>query len=365
MISLPWRRCGALAALLGAGVPAQTIPTTPVQNATTEGLTLSLAVANPTYQRTQVIYESNVVYRPLALWSALLLRPDGSAWPYPAFQRNLTLRLSGRGVPSPEQASQSSFAANYGTDLTTVLDNKPVSFPAHASGGSGPAPFLVTIPLEQPFSMLGTAHMLVEIETPAIGGGPSQWLWPLDAEQWLGRPWTVIADPFGSGCGPAQGWSVAYDPVPPTLTTTLRWTRPIGAPPTHPAVAWLGLSNSQWGPLPLPLPLTLLGAPGCALLTEPTLTWLGQTGGGSGESFTLRLPVPRNYGLFGRSVYSQTMVFDQQAGNPAGVRLSPGARFFFSSPPDPYHAITLTRRGSPGDQPSFVEPDRAPVLGVQ
>ena len=349
----------ACAAALTTGAAAQTIPVTPVSNVNTEGKTISLATANNDFHLTQTIYESTLVYRPQQQWNTLLLRPDnsGSFGNFVAFQRRLTIRLSGVGVPSPELASQTSFSANHGSDLTTVLADKVVSFPAHTPAPGGPAAFSVRIPLDVPFSTNGIVHLLSEIETKAQAGGPTQWRWYPDAEGWLGQDWTILTSTFGTGCGPtAQSYSASA--TGNTLRTLLRFARTPGYALTHPALAWIGTSKTQWGPLSLPLPV--FGVPGCAINAEPLAVFFGQTGGGSGEGFSLSVPVPRNYGLLGKTVFSQTMVFDE-----GGLRASEGAEFFFSSPPSPYRALTLRRMGSPGDAVQFVQPDRAIVLGVQ
>ncbi len=331
---------------------------TPVSAQLAEGRSASLAVANNALQRTQTIYESREVYRPLQSWSALLLRPDngGTFGSFGAFQRRLTVRLSARGVPSPELASQTSFAANYGADLTTVLDDKPVSFPAHVPNGAGPASFSVRIPLDRPFSMVAGAHLLLEIETAPEAGGPTQWRWYPDAAQWSGVGWTIQVAEFGSGCGPTPQsyWASAGST---SLRTTLRFP---ASSTSHPAVAWLGASRTQWGPLPLPLPL--IGLPGCAILTEPAAVIAGRTlwGTGGSASFSLRVPVPRSPALLGRRVHSQTMVADG-----VGLRLSPAAEFSFSSPPSPYRGLTLRRTGSLADAPQVVLGDRALVVGMQ
>lgn len=362
------KTCSVLApvALSLTAVCAQSIPTTPVDNFAREGIASSLAVANNTHQLAQCIYESGQVYRPLQQWSTLHLRPDAGAFQrdFPAMTRHLTIRMSGRGVPSPELASKTSFLQNRGSDFATVLNDRAIAFPARTQDGAQPAPFTVPIPLDQPFPMSHQVlHLLVEIETRPEASGSTQFPWFPDAAWWDARPWTVATSTFGTSCGGSYG--VMFSGQTSTLSMSFGFARAPGSNGRLPALAWLGGSDASWGPLPLPFPLDLIGAPGCAIHTEPLVSFAGVTGGGSSERFTLNVAVPRDYRLLGTTLFSQTMVADPLAGNAAGLRASGGGRIFFSSPPDPYRALTLVRRGSSGDVPDEVTPNQAIVLGVQ
>lgn len=355
-------------ALLAPGLVAQSFATTPVLNVNQEGNSASPLFVYTSPTRIQTIYEAGLVYRPLPQWSTLALRPDdgfAQSRSFDAFTRTLTIHLGSQGVPSPELASRSSFSANHGSDYTEVLTSKPVSFPAFQPNGAGPAPFTVTIPLDRPFSLgANYGHLLVEIDGMASGQPVSPY-WMADAEYWNDHGWTVIADTFGSGCGGPHSYSATFDSNLSRLRTEFRFPRPMGSIASHFAVAWLGTNTQSWGGLPLPAPLALLGAPGCAIYTEPAVSFFGTTSGGSSESFTLELQVPRNYTLLGKRLYSQSMVFDPNANNVAGVRVSEAGRFLFSTPPSPLQALTLFSVGTIDDTPQSGLPDQALVLGVQ
>ncbi len=350
-------------ALLATGLTAQTIPTVPVQNVSQEGFSTSFIVARPGYQLTQTIYESRLVYHSVQRYSTVLLRPDGGApvLPVPAMSRHLTLRMSTDGVPSPELASRTSFAANRGRDYTTVLNDRLVSFPAEANRPQ-PAPYDVTIPLDQSFPLTTYGHLLVEAETRAEASTPTQWF--PDAEFYPAADWTIFTTIHGSGCPAGTvGFGGSYLSPLDEIQTVMSMARSPNGPPTHPAVAIVGTSLSNAGPIPLPAALDALGAPGCSLYTNPLQTFVGMTGGASAERFYFSHPVPRNFGLLGLQLHSQSFVFDASA-NALGLRASPVATFYFSSPPDPYRSLTLSSTRA-GDQPMSVQPNIALVFGVR
>mgnify|MGYP007095800499 CR=1 FL=1 len=133
--------------------------------------------------------------------------------------------------------------------------------------------------------------------------------------------------------------------------------------PIHPAVAFVGTSTTRWGSIPLPLHLDLFGAPGCTILTDSLQSYVGMSRAGRAERFTLRLPVPRNFGLLGQSLHTQLFLLDPTV-NAFGIRTSAAATFTFSSPPDPRRTLTLSTQTS-GDHPALVAPNLALILGVR
>jgi hypothetical protein len=88
------------------------------------------------------------------------------------------------------------------------------------------------------------------------------------------------------------------------------------------AVAFMltGFTRDFWAGGPLPLDLTIVGMPGCSLLTssEETVT-LPNIGGRASQTLT----IPNDSALYGASLYFQGAVFDRPA-NAQGVILSPG-----------------------------------------
>ena len=84
----------------------------------------------------------------------------------------------------------------------------------------------------------------------------------------------------------------------------------------------LGRSNAQWGSLMLPLDLAPLGAPGCRVFASQEFVQPLVIRSGAA---TVRVPVPGNPWLLGRSLYVQALAAKPQA-NALGVVTSNGGR---------------------------------------
>ena len=350
----------SLATLAAGPALAQGVATVPYQNSGTEGIGISFVLARPGYQLTQTIYESRYVYRAAQSYSSILLRPDSSGIvpTMNAMSRHLAVRMSGVGVPSPELASTTSFAANRGSDFATVLNNRVLAFPAVAQRPT-PATFAVSIPLDQPFLTTDIAHLLVEFETSNEATTPAPW-YP-DGEFFQAADWTILTSIHGASCPAGTiGFNAGY--LNGDLFAEIA-SAPDPNVPTHPGVAFLGTSLNQWGSLPLPIHLDVFGAPSCSIYTDGLQSYVGMSRGGRVERFTLRVPVPRAFGLLGHSLYSQVFLLDPTA-NAFGIRASGYATYEFSSPPDARRTLTLSSQ-TVGDRPTLVEPNTALILGVQ
>lgn len=136
------------------------------------------------------------------------------------------------------------------------------------------------------------------------------WRALIDAKQWTtdghGNPLADVAAPYyghlmeeqtwTSGAGPVVAFGTACGTlaagaqgVPTSGADDFKITL-AGAPPSSPLLMWFGLSDSMVGALPLPLDLTLLGAPGCWLLTSlDDLHVLASSPAGTAE---IVLPIP-------------------------------------------------------------------------
>jgi hypothetical protein len=133
-----------------------------------------------------------------------------------------------------------------------------------------------------------------------------------------------VTTSFGFGC-PGLG---NITPIASTVgglpfAGNTNWAHAITkAAPARNAILVIGTSNKQWGQLQLPLDLTLIGAPGCQLLTDPWIQlWGVTTGGGAGGGSTvIPTPLPPVTFYVGLSAYSQFLVLDP--GAPNGVLAS-------------------------------------------
>jgi hypothetical protein len=88
-------------------------------------------------------------------------------------------------------------------------------------------------------------------------------------------------------------------------------------------LALIGLSNTNFGAIPLPFDLAGIGAtPNCFLRTDIVITLVGvATGTGPGEGqLTIGLPIPPD--LSGARIFRQWVALQVNATNPAGVVVS-------------------------------------------
>jgi hypothetical protein len=241
--------------------------------------------------------------------------------------------MSSLGVPAPEHASRTSFSANHGQDVTVVLNQKAVSFPAVTPRAKGPHPFLVSIVLDRPFALSAPQNLLVELDfTPTDQKDPNPWF--LDAERYDSTMWGIRATPFGKGCPSTGEFRVFHFTTGSQESLTLNWAS--DASPKLSGVIALGLSNKRVGPFPLPLDLTLIGAPGCLLyhdlwayLNSRLLVYQ------NGSQLVASLPVPRDFRLTGLELFVQGFIADPKV-NRLGLRVSGGVRLDFDTPPSPF-----------------------------
>jgi hypothetical protein len=135
----------------------------------------------------------------------------------------------------------------------------------------------------------------------------------LQFANYLGERWT-----FGPGCRS----SVLTEPqlnsaVRPVIGTAVpTWVTRV--PPPGVVLLMLGLSDANYGGLPLPLELGGIGAPGCWLMVSPDVTMAGTTLG-SGIPFVLQLPTTP--GSLGTTIFQQAALLNPPA-NAFGVVLT-------------------------------------------
>lgn len=128
---------------------------------------------------------------------------------------------------------------------------------------------------------------------------------------------------FGAGCAGSIGVPVINAaPGSRPITGQAFTVELTNLPNSLAAVAFMlvGFTKDFWAGGPLPLDLTIVGMPGCSLLTssEETVT-LPNIGGRASQTLT----IPNESALYGASLYFQGAVFDRPA-NSQGVILSPG-----------------------------------------
>ena len=112
---------------------------------------------------------------------------------------------------------------------------------------------------------------------------------------------------FGASCastGPLPTLAAQSGSLPRTGSTLVTEITNLstGARP----FLFMGLSNTFWNGIPLPLELSLLGLPGCHLLTSDDLVIPLLNASGTA---TLSLPIPLNPRFHGAEFYHQAIVF--------------------------------------------------------
>jgi hypothetical protein len=125
---------------------------------------------------------------------------------------------------------------------------------------------------------------------------------------------------FGDGCGnptiPNQ--SITSEPA----TGGSLDGRILGAAARAPAITFAGISDSAWGGISLPFDLSLLGAPGCAVLASFDLPLAAVLTDSTGEA-TFTAPIPKDRSLVAATLFLQTVVLDGRS-NALGISTSAG-----------------------------------------
>lgn len=128
---------------------------------------------------------------------------------------------------------------------------------------------------------------------------------------------------FGQGCAGTKGTPALGHIELPRLQRPLEVALQ-NARPNAAAVFTFGLSNSQWGSFKLPFDLALIGAPGCKILASPDVLMPVATDA-SGKA-SVRMQIPNNPWLLGKTVFDQAFVHDRGA-NRADIVATNGGRF--------------------------------------
>lgn len=135
--------------------------------------------------------------------------------------------------------------------------------------------------------------------------------------------WRGGTSPFGAPCnGLASPLPAVSGIGDPTLGNTNFAIQLDGGAPGGLTLLWFGTSRSQWAGQPvLPLDLGLLGAPGCALWTDPAQLTVGV--GSATGSWSQPLPIPNQASLRFVTVFAQGAVAAPGA-NALGLAVSAG-----------------------------------------
>jgi hypothetical protein len=216
-------------------------------------------------------------------------------------------------------AIRDDYAANIGVDAATVFQRRLHNLPPHSAPGR-PNPFHLQIPLDQSFRYLATPGTALLVDVLVHGQPPGNVT--LDATFLCDSPQTNFGP---AGCGPSGGRPLAAT----SLTNPLLWGRTfaLGARDARAQAATAMLlgsrENGSYAGLPLPIDLTPLGAPGCALATDPFAVFSKLADATGGADYTFVVPsIPY---LVGTTIRFQAAALDPTA-NALGVVTSQGGR---------------------------------------
>jgi hypothetical protein len=221
-----------------------------------------------------------------------------------------------RSGATPLTASYNNVSGNALGEYVQVTAGVPVTFT--------PLPGISEVSLDPGFYSLANGDYALTAGSALIDtGDPALPLdlddSPADVGAFSYNPAYIPASTeFGDGCGPTPGWY--WEPIVGQSYYELHLS---GGPPSMPALLLLGISSSLWSGLPLPFDLGPAGAPGCALLTGPIVTF-GTTVSPAGEA-ELHLAIPPSAELVGAAFFVQWAAPDPGA-NPLGVVFSGGVK---------------------------------------
>ena len=137
---------------------------------------------------------------------------------------------------------------------------------------------------------------------------------------------TPITEVFGQGCQGSGGFTpVLNSRNLPQLSSTNFAIELHDALAPGTAFFGLGVSNANWGALPLPFPL----GGGCSILASLDLIFampVAGNGPGMGTS-SIPLPIPNDPSLSRAQLFTQWLVRDQTVANPFQVATTAGLRF--------------------------------------
>jgi len=263
---------------------------------------------------------------------------------------NLTLKLS--TSPNTSATASSTFAANHGTDLKTVISKQTVKWPAQTASGQV-APFAFTLGfMNNPFIYRGVGTLCWEVRVHSN----TQVSYVMhDAVSTSSAP--TLAGPYGAGCT-ATGAS-----APAALTATFTPgaaayaydCRATNLPASKPGIWFMGTSCSFWGGLLLPFDLGPLGAKGCSLHCSIALVFPGTVG--SSGALALKTSIPYSSLLAGLPVYSQCAAVDPGPAPLPLVFTNGHVNAFQVATTNPYGSCRIYGRGGDTLTSGILSPD--------
>ncbi len=232
--------------------------------------------------------------------TAVSWRRDRGTQAYAARRVDLAVRF---GTPSTNPYSMSDTFANNHTAPLVEAFRGLVDVPAAPPEATGPAPFLVRVPVSTPWGWNG-GDMLLEVEVfsnTVVGVGTYE----VDMQAWPRPAGTV--QPLGASCSAPWGTPHLQAPDPRDLIPGGRIDQRVShAPPGSIAAAWFGNRTDQWDGVPLPFTFPNSA---CTVYTNNVVGVLLPVFA-DGATPLLSVPIPPDPLVHGLQLYSQWGVLD-------------------------------------------------------
>lgn len=225
---------------------------------------------------------------------------------------DVTVSLACIGVPTPDRVETTSFAANVGADLATVVTRRRMAIPP------GVAP-RIALPFDIPFSYVAGMPLLVQIDfEPANVSPVDNFSALLDAHQLPLDYWASVGRTVGTSCHGPGTWNVGTNALNDEFV--LRYESS-GLQPGNFAGLFVGASDQFYGGMALPQNLSFLGMPGCVLRASMDTVFLRTVVAAATPTVLATSRLVRDPSLLGVTAHMQVMQFEPAA-NAAGLTFS-------------------------------------------
>ena len=273
--------------------------------------------------RLQCIYDADeLAFSGPRMIQKLVMRADFSSDPgreeYPVKQF-LVLHLAMSTTEVQAWNASTTFADNYGTDFTPVIQDARISLPAQPPLATGPRPFNIELPFDQPWFYAAT---------PVRGSGPAPGGLLFDmritvqprGSYRLDVPGGCSGDPMyfgnlGAACVTSPNGRPLSIEAPASMMSGGSLTYTVRElPPGAPFALALALTDQgDWFGNPLPYDLSgyLQGAPGCWINVPWQAVLLGQADPAGVGTLSFAIPLGRNH--VGSSLFAQAICRDLAA----------------------------------------------------
>jgi hypothetical protein len=238
------------------------------------------------------------------------------------------------------------FAANHGSNQTTVVSKTTYNFPAVPPPRACPADFgTYNFPFaSRPFLHTGKGPLCVETQVSSISTASTKAYvaWPLDVEEvYATGDYGVHSDVGQDGCtatGQTFGATVTQYVYPHLMQRQAYWRwywSGMYLPPGAQPIVFLGTNAKAWGSALLPYSLAMWLGTGCFLYTNPVIFMVStmkatSTGAITDANHTVINPTAH---LLGVNLYLQALALDSQRQTPIQAVTSRASRCRFPKTP--------------------------------